>query len=58
MSVTRAVPELSGDQALARSVAPPRVRDQARDVAAVMGFSASVSTALALCLLLLTSLAR
>jgi len=44
----------------AAPVVPParRVRQQARDVAAVMAFSAATSVALATCLLLVTSLAR
>jgi hypothetical protein len=38
--------------------APRRVRDQARETAAVMAFSAVASVAVATALLLLTSLAR
>ena len=50
MSVTRAVPEVPAEFR--------RVRHQARDVAAVMGFSAGVSLSLSLLLLALTSLGR
>jgi hypothetical protein len=54
MSVTRAVPgSLEGVPADFR-----RVRHQARDVAAVMGFSAGMSVSLSLVLLILTSLGR
>jgi hypothetical protein len=50
MSITPAAP-----------AGPPvvrRVRQQAREVAAVMAFSAATSVGVATCLLLLTSLAR
>ena len=54
MSVTRAVAgPLEGVPAELR-----RVRHQARDVAAVMGFSAGMSVTLSLLLLILTSLGR
>jgi hypothetical protein len=46
MSITPAVPDVR------------RVRHQAREVAAVMAFSAITSVGVATCLLLLTSLAR
>jgi hypothetical protein len=54
MSITRAVPEVAAEL-------PPgtrRVRHQARDVAAVMGFSAGMSVSLSFVLLVLTSLGR
>ncbi|WP_158647940.1 MULTISPECIES: hypothetical protein [Nocardioides] len=41
-----------------RAARPRRVRDQAREVLAVMTFSAGASAALALALLILTSLGK
>jgi hypothetical protein len=44
--------------AAGRAALPPRVRDQAREALAVMAFSATASGALALALLILTSLGK
>ena len=55
---TSGVETMSTTQPLARSTAarPPRVRDQAREAAALVAFSAATASALALGLLLLTHL--
>ena len=51
---------MSNAQSLGRTAAgtPPRVRDQAREVLAVVAFSALTATALAVGLLLLMNLGR
>ena len=51
---------MSHTQSLGRTAAgtPPRVRDQAREVLAVVAFSALTASSLAVALLLLMSLGR
>lgn len=55
---TNGVETMSATQPLARTSAarPPRVRDQAREAATLIAFSAATASALALALLLLTHL--
>ena len=49
---------MSNAQSLGRTAAPPRVRDQAREVLAVVAFSAVTASSLALALLLILNLGR
>jgi len=55
MSLTPTAPSVAG---VAPAAEPRRVRHQARDVVALMAFSATTSTALAAGLLLLAHLGR
>ena len=49
---------MSNAQSLGRTAAPPRVRDQAREVLALVAFSALTASCLAVGLLLLMTLGR